>query len=116
MTRVEREKRIESLKNRLFLLNMVDRWTNEDRDNIRKIEEELRELEEVAQIERKDKDNKRVVRLFFIDRFLSEYSDNSSVSLQLFRKLVFQEQLNKIGLETLKFQCFSSSFIQFNYS
>lgn len=49
MTRVEREKRIESLKNRLFLLNMVDRWTNEDRDNIRKIEEELRELEEVAQ-------------------------------------------------------------------
>ena len=48
MTRVEREKRIESLKNRLFLLNMVDRWTNEDRDNIRKIEEELRELEEVA--------------------------------------------------------------------
>ena len=48
MTRVEREKRIESLKNRLFLLNMVDRWTNEDRDNIRKIEEELKELEEVA--------------------------------------------------------------------
>ena len=48
MTRVEREKRIENLKNRLFLLNMVDRWTNEDRDNIRKIEEELKELEEVA--------------------------------------------------------------------
>ena len=48
MTRVEREKRIENLKNRLFLLNMVDRWTNEDRDNIRKIEEELRKLEEVA--------------------------------------------------------------------
>lgn len=48
MTRVEREKRIENLKNRLFFLNMVDRWTNEDRDNIRKIEEELRELEEVA--------------------------------------------------------------------
>ena len=57
MTRVEREKRIENLKNRLFLLNMVDRWTNEDRDNIRKIEEELKELEEVAQIERKGKDN-----------------------------------------------------------
>ena len=49
MTRVEREKRIENLKNRLFLLNMVDRWTNEDRDNIRKIEEELKELEEVAE-------------------------------------------------------------------
>lgn len=48
MTRVEREKRIENLKNRLFLLNMVDRWTNEDRENIRKIEEELRELKEVA--------------------------------------------------------------------
>lgn len=57
MTRVEREKRIENLKNRLFLLNMVDRWTNEDRDNIRKIEEELRELEEVAQIERKGGNN-----------------------------------------------------------
>lgn len=57
MTRVEREKRIENLKNRLFLLNMVDRWTNEDRDNIRKIEEELRELEEVAQIERKGRNN-----------------------------------------------------------
>ena len=48
MTRVEREKRIENLKNRLFLLNMVDRWTNEDRENIRKIEEELKELKEVA--------------------------------------------------------------------
>lgn len=57
MTRVEREKRIENLKNRLFLLNMVDRWTNEDRENIRKIEEELRELKEVAQIKRKGEDN-----------------------------------------------------------
>ena len=48
MTRVEREKRIERLENRLFLLNMVDRWTNEDRENVRKIETELRELKEVA--------------------------------------------------------------------
>ena len=62
MTRVEREKRIERLENRLFLLNMVDRWTNEDRENVRKIETELRELKEVAQIERKggDNDSKRV--------------------------------------------------------
>ena len=65
MTRVEREKRIESLKNRLFLLNMVDRWTNEDRDNIRKIEEELKELEEVAQIERKEEDNKKSRKTLF---------------------------------------------------
>lgn len=48
MTRIEREERIERLENRLFLLNMVDRWTTEDRENIRKIETELRELKRVA--------------------------------------------------------------------
>lgn len=48
MTRIEREERIERLENRLFLLKMVDRWTNEDRENIRKIETELRELKRVA--------------------------------------------------------------------
>ena len=48
MTKVERKERIEALENRLFLLNMVDRWTNEDRENIRKIETELRELKRVA--------------------------------------------------------------------
>lgn len=48
MTKVERKERIEALENRLFILNMVDRWTTEDRENIRKIETELRELKEVA--------------------------------------------------------------------
>ena len=48
MTRIEREERIERLENRLFLLKMVDRWTTEDRENIRKIETELRELKRVA--------------------------------------------------------------------
>lgn len=48
MTRIEKEERIERLENRLFLLKMVDRWTNEDRENIRKIETELRELKRVA--------------------------------------------------------------------
>lgn len=48
MTKFERKERIEALENRLFILNMVDRWTTEDRENIRKIEEELKELEEVA--------------------------------------------------------------------
>ena len=48
MTKVERKERIEALENRLFILNMVDRWTTEDRENIRKIETELRELKRVA--------------------------------------------------------------------
>lgn len=48
MTRIEREERIERLENRLFLLKMVDRWTTEDKENIRKIEIELRELKKVA--------------------------------------------------------------------
>lgn len=48
MTKVEREKRIEELTNRLFLIHMVDRWTNEDREIMRKIEKELAELKKVA--------------------------------------------------------------------
>lgn len=48
MTRIEREERIERLENRLFLLKMVDRWTNEDREIMRKIERELAELKKVA--------------------------------------------------------------------
>lgn len=48
MTKVERTKRIEALEKRLFILNMVDRWTNEDRQNIFRIEKELKELKEVA--------------------------------------------------------------------
>lgn len=48
MTRIEREERIERLENRLFLLKMVDRWTNEDREIMRKIEREIEELKKVA--------------------------------------------------------------------
>lgn len=48
MTKVEKEKRIEELTNRLFLIHMVDRWTNEDREIMRKIEKELAELKKVA--------------------------------------------------------------------
>lgn len=48
MTKTERKERIERLENRLFLLNMVDRWTNEDRRIMNEIEKELRELKKVA--------------------------------------------------------------------
>lgn len=48
MTKVEKEKRIEELTNRLFLINMVDRWTNEDREILREVERELEELRKVA--------------------------------------------------------------------
>ena len=48
MTKVERKERIEALENRMFLLKMVDRWTNEDREIMRKIERELAELKKVA--------------------------------------------------------------------
>lgn len=48
MTKVEREKRIEYIENRLFILKMVDRRTNEDREIERKLYNELKELKEVA--------------------------------------------------------------------
>ena len=45
MTVKEIKEKIEQLKNRLFLMNMIDRWTNEDRDMVNRIENELHELE-----------------------------------------------------------------------
>lgn len=48
MTKTERKERIERLENRLFLIRMVDRWTNEDRRIMNEIEKELRELKKVA--------------------------------------------------------------------
>lgn len=57
MTRVEREKRIEALENRLFFLNMVDRPTYEDYKMMTEVENEIRRLKGIAQIERKGEDN-----------------------------------------------------------
>lgn len=45
MTVKEIKERIEQLKNRLFMMNMIDRWTNEDRERVNRIENELHELE-----------------------------------------------------------------------
>ena len=45
MTVQEIKERIEQLKNRLFMMNMIDRWTNEDRQTVDKMENELHELE-----------------------------------------------------------------------
>ena len=45
MTVQEIKERIEQLKNRLFMMNMIDRWTSEDRERVYKMEDELHELE-----------------------------------------------------------------------
>lgn len=45
MTVQEIKERIEQLKNRLFMMNMIDRWTNEDRQTVDRMEDELHELE-----------------------------------------------------------------------
>ena len=45
MTKEEIITRIEQLNKRLFLMNMIDRWTNEDREQITKMENELCDLE-----------------------------------------------------------------------
>lgn len=45
MTVQEIKEKIEQLKNRLFMMNMIDRWTNEDRQTVNRIENELHELE-----------------------------------------------------------------------
>lgn len=45
MTVQEIKERIEQLKNRLFMMNMIDRWTNEDRQIVDRMENELHELE-----------------------------------------------------------------------
>ena len=44
MSRKEIKERIEKLENRQFMLNMVDRWTNEDRRLAWEIENEIRNL------------------------------------------------------------------------
>lgn len=44
MTEAEIKERIDSLETRRFYIYMVERWTNEDREMLRKIEKELTEL------------------------------------------------------------------------
>ena len=44
MTKEEIMKTIEQLQNRLFMINMIDRWTNEDRRRMEETEDEIREL------------------------------------------------------------------------
>ena len=44
MTMKERKMRIEELENKLFMLNMVDRWTDRIRTLVAETEKELREL------------------------------------------------------------------------
>ena len=43
---MEVKERIEQLENQIFLIWMVDRWTNEDRKLLEKAEKELKELKE----------------------------------------------------------------------
>ena len=40
MTREELKRKLEELEDREFIINMVDRWTNEDRELLRRIREE----------------------------------------------------------------------------
>lgn len=44
MKREDLLKKLEVLENRRFLINMIDRWTNEDRKNLREVEKEIAEV------------------------------------------------------------------------
>lgn len=44
MKREDLLKKLEALENRRFLINMIDRWTNEDRKNLREVEKEIAEI------------------------------------------------------------------------
>lgn len=46
MTVMEIKARIEQLETQVFYINMTDHWTNADRELLRKVEKELRELKE----------------------------------------------------------------------
>lgn len=45
MTVEQIKERIEQIKNRLFMMNMIDRWTSEDERRVDAMENELHELE-----------------------------------------------------------------------
>lgn len=44
MKREELLKKLEELENRLFLINMIDMWSNEDRRNLERVEREILEV------------------------------------------------------------------------
>ena len=46
MTVMEIKTRIEQLETQAFYINMTDHWTNADRELLRKVEKELKELKE----------------------------------------------------------------------
>ena len=74
------------------LMDLLRKAENEDDE----ILEGLEDLIRWTRIRKAMDKQKRVERLFFIiTNLLSEYSDNSKVPLQLFLKLIFQEQLRK---------------------
>lgn len=48
MSKKERKERIEALETRLFLIKMVDRWTNRERELYHQVVNELDELKAMA--------------------------------------------------------------------
>lgn len=48
MKREEREERIQKLESQIFMIYMIDRWTNENRKRLAALEEELKELKKEA--------------------------------------------------------------------
>ena len=57
MTREELKRKLKELEEREFIINMVDRWTNEDRELLRRIREEKNTIKKelaTAQIKRKE--------------------------------------------------------------
>ena len=40
----ELKERLEELENNLFIMNMIDRWTSEDRKRVSKLEREIDEI------------------------------------------------------------------------
>lgn len=44
MKREELLKKLNELENRLFLINMIDMWTDEDRRNLERVEKEILEV------------------------------------------------------------------------
>lgn len=45
MSKREKEKRIEEIKDRLFVMNMKDRWSRDDREFVERLENELFNLQ-----------------------------------------------------------------------
>ena len=57
MRKEELKRKLKELEEREFIINMVDRWTNEDRELLRRIREEKNTIKKelaTAQIKRKE--------------------------------------------------------------